>query len=125
MRMRNFLYYLLFLVLFFFAITCYGQMTKNQFYDSLNTIREKSFLPPLKRSLYLEIKSENWLSFLYRHDLGLVHDNTTHDGEVLTNADDYLTAWIKSPSHRRIILGRKWKRIGIGYKNGVVCARLN
>lgn len=122
--MKTILAYLLFLLLFFTALTSFGQMSKNQFYDSLNHIRLVQGLPALRSSAVLEIKASNWLDFLHRHDLGMVHDNETMDGEVLTNAYDYLAWWMESPAHRRVLMSRRFTKIGISFKNGVACARL-
>jgi uncharacterized protein YkwD len=119
--MKTLLIYLLFLLLLFGAITCNAQ----NFYDSLNKIRAAHGLPLLKKSPVLEVKAHQWLNFLDRHNLGMVHDFDTHDGEVLTNAENPLAWWMNSPSHRRVLLSTRFRKIGIANKNGVVCARLN
>ncbi len=123
--MKIILAYLLFLALFFIALISYSQpMTRKQFYDSLNHIRQEHGLPALRSSMLLESKAANWLEFLDRYDLGMVHDNDTMDGEVLTNAYDYLAWWMYSPSHRRVLLSRRFTKIGLASRGGELCARL-
>lgn len=109
------------LTLVYILIICgsaYGQI------DSINYIRAQHGLPPLKESLKLQISAKNWLINLERHDRGMVHDFSTRYGEVLTNSVYPTRWWMGSPSHRRVLLGRRWTRIGIAKKNGVYCARL-
>lgn len=115
--MRTIIVYLIFLLLFFASLVAFGQI------DSLNAIRKRHGLPELKNSVKLQISAKAWLVHLDHHDRGMVHDFTTKYGEVLTNSVDPLTWWMGSPSHRKVLLGR-WKKIGIAYKNGVYCARL-
>lgn len=103
----------------------YPPMSKKDFYEELNKIRTSYGYPPLKSSGRLEFKARFWLDFLDRHNLGMVHDTNTNDGEVLTNAYEYLNWWMKSPRHKAVLLGKKWKKIGLAEKDGVYCARLD
>lgn len=116
---------ILIILLFLLAITCQAQMSKAQFYDSLNRIRVEKGLYPLRRSAVLEIRARTWLGVLHNNQMGMVHDNETDDGEVLTDSYDYLTWWMDSPAHRRVLLSKHFKKIGVSELNGVWCARLD
>jgi uncharacterized protein YkwD len=115
--MKTIIVYIIFLLLFFTSLVSFGQI------DSLNAIRKRHGLPELQNSLKLQISAKAWLVHLDRNDRGMVHDFDTKYGEVLTNSVNPLAWWMGSPSHRKVLLGR-WKRIGIAYRNGVYCARL-
>lgn len=54
----------------------------------------------------------------------LVHSVTTY-GEVLAkNTDDVLQAWLDSKPHRKTLLKRRYRYIGMAKKDECYCARL-
>jgi uncharacterized protein YkwD len=117
--MKSILVYILFLLLFFISMISFAQV------DEINAIRAKHNLPPLESSVKLKISAGIWLSHIVRHNKGLAHDFDTKYAEILTNSENPVESWMGSTPHRRILLSRKFKKIGISKKNGVVCARLN
>lgn len=93
-----------------------------QVYRELNEIRAKKGKKPLLVSVTLEQKSQKWLEKMPSGRL--IHDQWAIDAEVLTAAEDCIRAWMESPTHRKIIMSRRYKEIGIAYLDGAWCARL-
>lgn len=116
-------------LLLLIAINCLAQdkeyeaELQNQFYIELNIIRAEHNISPLEVDHNLEKKSKQWLKKMHKNYLGLAHE---HDGnaEVLARGYDCLKQWLNSPAHRKIILDRRYKKIGVAFNINDSCAKL-
>lgn len=100
---------------------------QTQLYDQLNSERVSHIRMPIKRDSVLEQQATEWLHIMQQKYHGkLVHGpiRLLSKFEVLTTSADPIEAWMNSKSHRKAILSRRVRRVGIAEVNGVYCARL-
>jgi uncharacterized protein YkwD len=93
-------------------------------YDRVNEIRAEHGLPPLVRSKEFEASGAEWLKKMHIRHYKLTHDPAFNKAELLTNCSDPITCWMRSTPHRRVLIARKYKKIGIVYLDGDWIARL-
>jgi uncharacterized protein YkwD len=91
------------------------------FYGRLNRVRIENNLPPLEVDKKLQRQSAKWLEHISQYP-GLVHD--TNVNEVLCENVEPLQAWLASKGHRRILLSKKFTKIGLAKNGNRYCARL-
>lgn len=104
---------------------CSAQDARDEFYRKLNTIRKNNFKRKINRDLSLEKESESYLrKMLLLYKGKLVHDKFTTRYEVITTCDDALECWMDSKPHRRILMRRRVKKIGVAFVDGYALARL-
>lgn len=110
---------ILLLLLTFFLMT--PSIKGQDFYSDLNQIRKKRGLRSLSVDSSLVKSCER---LLIRNKGMLVHSVTTY-GEVLAkNTDDVLQAWLDSKPHRKTLLKKRYRYIGMAKKDECYCARL-
>ncbi len=112
------------ILLLCFALTCSGQ----SFYEQINAERKRHHLKPLKPSVDLEDESQAWLTVMIKKYNGkLVHGPLkakSYKGEVLGIGDEPFEQWMNSPMHKKVLLDKKFRYIGIAFEDGKACARL-
>lgn len=110
--MKNFLF------LFILASTC---LHAQDFYTDLNRLRKARLLPQLTVDSTLVCQCQKLMT---KNKGKLVHSVTTY-GEVLAiYTDDVLDTWLNSKPHRRTLMGRKYRYIGMAKLGEAYCARL-
>lgn len=96
-------------------------------YREINRARVRHFRMPIKRDTALEKQATEWLQNMQAKYRGsLMHGSIRRKAkfEVLTTSDHPIDAWMNSKSHRKALLSRRVRGIGIVQVNGVYCARL-
>lgn len=104
---------------------CAAQSQKDEFYRNLNSIRRSRLKCNIIADTVLEKEASEYLDRMLRIYNGkLVHDKFTTRYEVITSCDNALNCWIDSKPHRKILLSRKVKKIGVAFIDGYALARL-
>lgn len=84
-----------------------------------------NFKRRIVRDSSLEKESEAYLrKMLKMYNGKLVHDKFTTRYEVITTCDDALECWMDSKPHRKILMRRRVKKIGVAFVDGYALARL-
>ncbi len=110
------------LLLLILPLSVFSQ-SRQEFYDSLNSLRVAHGLPELKRSITLEIGSKRWVNTLIKkHNYHLMHDR--HGGkEIIAFGGDAFYLWLHSPPHKGMMLNKRVRRVGYANKETMACAR--
>lgn len=99
------------------------EISAQNFYKQLDSIRSENNLAPLKRSISLQIASYRWArKCVNKYNIHLMHDKNAGK-EVVALYGDPINQWMNSPPHRGMLLRKNIKKVGYGQYRGYYVAR--
>jgi len=99
------------------------QLSAQNFYEHLNSIRKDKGISPVKKDIFLQIGCKRWAKIcVKKYNAHVMHDRSAGK-EVIAYNGDPIDFWMNSPSHKRLILHKRIKKVGYAQYEGYSVAR--